>query len=84
MGMELNSMQITATRDWANSYSLSGKDLQLLALWDSEGDIWGNTLWIILFLLAYLDEKHRSQDHVAIFLASEMKVHEKWLINSFC
>lgn len=31
----------------------------------------------ILFLLAYMDEKHRSQDHVSVFLDSEMKVHEK-------
>lgn len=35
------------------------------------------SLRIILFLLAYTDEKHVSQDHVPVFLASEMKVHEK-------
>lgn len=84
MNVELNNMLIAATRDWANSYTLAAKDLQLLHLGDLEGKIWGNMLRITLFLLAYRDEKHRSQEQASVFLDSEVKVHEKWLINNFC
>ena len=67
-------MQITATRDRANSYSFAEKYFQMLPLWDLEGDIWENILTIILFLLAcrnilYIDEKYKNQDHVSVFLA---------------
>lgn len=67
-------MQITATRDWANSYSFAEKYFQLLPLRDLGGDIWENILRIILFLLTcrnilYVDEKYKSQDHASVFLA---------------
>lgn len=39
MDVEFSSMQIIATRHWAHSYSLTEKYLQLLALWDMEGDL---------------------------------------------
>lgn len=67
-------MQITATRDWANSYSLAEKYFQLLPLWDVEGDTWENIFILILFLLPcrnvlFMAEKYKSQDHVSVFLA---------------